>query len=505
MLNIVDRFLNTITMYRVVLYGLLLIAGLAIVFGFAGVLPFSGLQLIASVLVLAITAFSSNWLLSRAFGVTTNLESAAITSLIIFLIAQPAASISDALLLALAMVIANASKYLLAINQKHIFNPAAVGAVALSYGFGYLVSWWAGSAVLLPATVIVGVLIVRKIRRLQMFFTFIAAAVVTISAFGWLQGQSLSGLLIEIWTSWPLIFFGTVMFTEPLTTPPHTTLRMQYAVLVGFLFALPFHFGPFFMTPEMALLLGNVFSFLVSPADKLVLTLQEKKQLATEVWEFVFAPSKQLAFFPGQYMEWTLAVPNPDDRGNRRYFTIASSSTEKEIKLGVKIPAAASTYKQQLLQLNKGDKLFAGQLGGEFILPEIAAEKLVFIAGGIGITPFRSMIQYLLDTNQKRDIVLFYVCSDGSEFAYKHIFAEAQKKLGLQVEYVITKADRAPKNWSGQVGYITAEMITKVVPEYANRTYFLSGPHGMVTAYEKVLATVGIPTRHIKTDYFPGF
>ena len=492
-------------MYRVVLYGLVGIAGLAMVLGIAGLLPFSGFRLIGSLLVLSVVGFSANWILGKLFRVTTNFESAAITSLILFLIVQPAATVIDAVSLSLGILIALASKYLLVLDKKHLFNPAAVGAVALTYVFDYGVTWWVGSVLLLPATLVVGFLIVRKIRRTGLFVAFLLSVLTTILAFGWYQGQVLSELLLEVWTSWPLLFFGSIMLTEPLTTPPGSVLRVQYAILVGFLFGLPLRFGAFFMTPELALLLGNVFSHVVSPADKLILQLKKKVQLVPEVWEFVFTPHKMLAFFPGQYMEWTMPVSNIDTRGNRRYFTLASAPTEPELKLGVKVPEQASAFKQSLLALKPGATIAAHHLAGEFTLPEDTSQKLVFIAGGIGITPFRSMIQYLLDTKQKRDIILFYVCSTDSEFAYTDIFNKAAKQLGIQVEYVITKAKNAPKNWQGQVGYIDETMIQSVVPHFAERYFYLSGPHGMVTAYEQVLAELKIPSNQIKTDYFPGF
>ncbi len=97
------------------------------------------------------------------------------------------------------------------------------------------------------------------------------------------------------------------------------------------------HIGSIYSTPELALLVGNVFSALVNPKGKVILTLKENKQISDTTSEFIFSSNRTLPFLPRQYMEWTLPHEKTDSRGDRRYFTIASSPTEKDIRLGVKI------------------------------------------------------------------------------------------------------------------------------------------------------------------------
>src|SRR5690606_33578640 len=156
--------------------------------------------------------------------------------------------------------------------------------------------------------------------------------------------------------------------------------------------------------------------YIVSPKYKLLLTLKEKVQLAPSIYEFIFSKNIAFTFTPGQYLEWTLPEKSADGRGNRRYFTIASSPTEEDVRLGVKMAAERSSkFKTTLVDMKEGDSLVAGQLSGDFVLPKDKNKKLVFIAGGIGVTPFRSMIQYLLTNREKRDIVLFYACSNAEE------------------------------------------------------------------------------------------
>jgi ferredoxin-NADP reductase len=127
------------------------------------------------------------------------------------------------------------------------------------------------------------------------------------------------------------------------------------------------------------------------------------------------------------------------------------------------------------------------------------------LAGGIGVTPFRSITKYLIDKNQQCDIVLFYTNKYASEIVYKDVFDEAQIKLGMKTIYAITDETKVPADWTGKVGRVTAEMVTQEVPDFKDRIFYLSGPHAMITAFEELLMKLGVPRTHIHTDFFPGF
>ena len=302
----------------------------------------------------------------------------------------------------------------------------------------------------------------------------------------------------------PLAFFAFVMLTEPTTTPPTKNLRIIYGALVGILFSPYTHIGSFYFTPEMALIFGNIFSYAVSPKEKLVLELKEKIKSANDTYDFIFKSKQKLKFKAGQYMEWTLGHEHQDSRGIRRYFTIASSPTEDNVRMGVKFYPNASSFKKTILSLNPGDKIVAAQLAGDFTLPSNQHKKLVFIAGGIGITPFRSMIKYLLDSQEKRDIVLLYSNRTPADIAYKDIFDQAAKDLGIKTIYTVTDTPY-PNDWRGEKGMVDEAMIKRLIPDYQDRVFYLSGPNAMVTAFENILDKMGMPAAHIKKDFFPGF
>jgi len=501
--NFVDGFLNRITMYKLVLYYLILLVAAAAFMGVLGVFSINPAYLLISSLFLAGVCYITNIVFARVFRVQANVESSHITALILALIVTPAASFGGFAVLFWVGVLAISSKYILAWRGKHLFNPAAVSVTVTSFALGQSASWWVGTLPMLPF-VLLGVFIVFKIRRFNLVFYYLLLVVVTISFFTFMRGEDVFGTLREALLYSPVFFFAFVMLAEPSTTPSVGKFQSLYGAMVGFLFAPQVHFGSFYTTPETALVLGNLFSYFVSPKERLLLKLKEKSKVGSDIWDFVFSGKRKFSFLPGQYLEWTLGHANVDSRGNRRHFTIASSPTEPEMLLGVKFYNPPSSFKKTLLGLAVGDEISASQLAGDFTLPEDKSAKLVFMAGGIGITPFRSMIKYMLDRQERRDVVLIYSSKETGDIVYKEIFDDAKRRQGLKAVYTLTGQD-APADWQGERGYVNSKMIMKEVPDWRQRIFYISGPRSMVVGFEKVLRSMGVLKQNIKTDYFPGY
>ena len=505
MIKFVDHWLNRITMYRLVLYYLIVLLGAGIVLSFMHVLRYDPIAMLVSIGFLVAVCGVTNWVFARAFGATTNVESAYISALILALIITPVQSPGDLWFLGWAAVWAMASKYIFAIGRKHIFNPVTF-AVALTYlTVNQSASWWVGSPPMLLLVLVGGLLVVRKLQRFDLVLSFLAVSLGATFVLTAFNGDNVLAALQNLVLYSPLVFFACVILTEPLTTPPNRPLRVAYGALVGFLSTPQVHLGSLYVTPELAMVAGNVYSYLVSPKTALGLRLKHKIKLAPDVYDFVFALPRRLAFQPGQYMEWTLGHDDPDSRGNRRYFTLASSPTEQELRVGVKFYPESSTYKKAMLAMGPESEITATQLAGDFVLPRDRTQKLVFLAGGIGITPFRSMIQYMLDTHQRRPVTLIYANKSVSDILYRDVLDRAQRELGLEVVYTLTDNRKLHPSWKGRVGRLTPKLIQAVVADYKNCLYYISGPNQMVDSFKDVLRDLGVPPAQIKSDFFPGF
>lgn len=465
-------------MYRLTLYYLILLLVVAFVYSFFGILPFGPISLLLSSLILLVICFVANKVFEKIFKVQINFESLYITALILALIITPAKifNFQEIGFLIYVGIVAMASKYILAINRKHVFNPAAIAVLISAFTIHRYASWWVGTLAMFP-WVLLGILIVKKIRRFDLVFYFLVANVIMTLFFR-------HSILISFIDS-PILFFAFVMLTEPLTTPPTKLLQSFYGAIAGF---------TFMFTPEIALIISNIFSYIVSPKEKLILSLKKKVKLTDDIYDFVFRSSKKLNFKAGQYLEWTLSQRKTDSRGNRRYFTISSSPTENEIRIGVKFNKNGSTFKNEMLSMKIGHEIVASQLAGDFTIPKQTDKKLVFIAGGIGITPYRSIIKNIIDTNQKSNIVLIYCEKNIDEMVYKDVFDKA-RNYGVKVIYFETEKE----------GHINSQILQRQVADFRQRTFYLSGPHRMVTSFEKVLSELHLPKSQIKVDYFPGF
>lgn len=497
-----DAFLDQITMYRLLLYYLIGLLVVAIGLSLGDVLPYQPLDILFSSLFLCAICWIANKVFSWAFNAPTNVESPYVTALILALIVSPTHTPKGVAFLAVVGILAMASKYILAIHNRHLFNPAAIAVVLTSYAAGQAASWWVGTVSMLPFVLLGGFLLIRRIRRVEMTLIFFGAATIAAYIYAVLGGSDPAVIIERQLTGSALFFFAAVMLTEPLTSPTTRGRRAGYAALIGVIFPSQFALFGIHSTPEIALVVGNLFSYILGPRAKTFLKLTKKSPLSHDSTDFAFAPQRPFSYTAGQYMEFTFQHPHTDARGARRYFTLASSPTEKNVHIGIKFYNPSSSFKRELSSITSDTKIIAGQLGGDFTLPKDSSRKIMFIAGGIGITPFRSMLKYLVDTNQKRDIILIYAARTPADIVYRDVFDEAARTLGVQVVYVV---DSANATAPFRTGRITPELVRELAPDFANRLFYVSGPHGMVVGASESLRSLGVPRRNIKKDFFSGY
>ncbi len=502
-----DGILNHYNMQQVTVAALVGMVLWAAVLGALGVIDYLPADILAGAALAVAVAVAVNSALAALAKAKSELSSSVITALILALIVPPGLS-EHWVFITSAAAVASASKYVVAADKQHVFNPAAVALVALALLFQELTAaWWVGTPEMLPAVLVLGGLVVRKTRRTGVVVTFIVvyAVVFTVAAVAntWEAVE-----LAEAWRTSlgrsPLVYFAFIMMTDPITVPSHRLARPLYVSLVALLYVTPeLQFLPFALTPEQALCAGNAVSFLVRPRYRLSVPLIRKYRVGTDTWAFEFGPKPRMTFAPGQFMEWTLPHSPADRRGQRRYFTIASSPAEDHLTVIMRVPPSPSTFKRALVTATDGTQVVAARLGGDFVLPRDLRGPIAFIAGGVGVAPFRSMARHIVDTGKTCDAVLVYSNWRADDILFRETFDSAEAH-GLRTVYVLTDTSAAPVGWKGPLGLIDAEMIGREIPDYRIRTFYVSGPQTMVRSIGSALRGLGVPRSRIHRDYFDG-
>lgn len=481
-----DQFVNGMTMYRLTLYALSILAATAICFSFFGILQFNTLSMLLSISVLLAASIGVNKLFGYMFSVQTNNQSAYITALILFLIFPASDTVSMAITLGLVATIAMASKYLVAWKGRHVFNPAAFAAFVSGIVGLQTASWWVASGPLLPFTFILGGLVLYKTKRLQMGLIYVFASVLAIATITTLKGNSFVALLPVLLTSWPLLFFASFMLSEPLGLPPRKQQRSIFATGVAVLANAQLQLVGVSIGPQAALLVGNIYTFWCGQRGGIRLRFKSRRQLSRDQVEYIFEPLRPLRYQAGQYIEVQLPHDKSDNRGIRRMFTIASSPSEKEMKLAVRHYTPSSTYKKAMDRLMSGSVLSATAIYGDFILPRDKNEKLLFVAGGIGITPFRSQLEWLASRSEKRDGILLYSTQSDDDAVYSAVLNDERHGIETHTVRSVEQGD-----------------ILRYCHDITERTVYISGPPGMVDSVAKSAAALG--ARRIIKDHFAGY
>jgi ferredoxin-NADP reductase len=494
-----ESIIDSITMYRLVLYGLYLITVTALVLSLFGQISFGIIPLVVTLFILLVVSYVASKLFAWTFSAPYNPESWQITAFILFFLIFPQSDIKGFGLVALVAFLSVASKYILAIRGRHIFNPAAV-AVVISGLLGLLgATWWVATINLLPVVTIVGFLVTWKLRHFRMVGVYLFVGVVVTGIVAKVGGRDLGDALRIVVISTPIMFAGTIMLTEPLTSPTTKRSQVLYAILVAALSSLQMGW---ISKPDVALLFGNLFTFLLGQRRAIKLEFISATEMAPSIYNIVFKLVHSLRFKPGQYIELTLPHKHSDDRGIRRTFSIASKPGNDHIEFGLVTADPSSTFKVALLGLAKGTIIRATEVGGSFVLPTNAVKPVVMIAGGIGITPFRSMLDDLLAKQEKRPIVLFYVVRQENLFVYASLLNQAHQQLGMTIVPIVSQPTRT---WKGESGAIDISLIERYIKNIYNYTYYISGPNAMAQSFREQLRAAGIENHRIKTDYFSGY
>lgn len=233
-----------------------------------------------------------------------------------------------------------------------------------------------------------------------------------------------------------------------------------------------------------------------------ILKLLHRREVARATVEFQFNKPDNFNFIPGQYAGFTLINPKETDTGGiTRRFSLSSTPDDDHIAITLRIQPSA--YKRMLNEMRIGDEIkFAGPTGN-FTLHEDTNIPAVFIAGGIGITPFYSMIKHASRQKSPQKMLLFYGNQTENDAAYLEAI-ELLQNMNSNFRFIPAMAN-PDQAWRGETGFITDNLIKKYVSDLNAPIYYICGSPAMVTALQETLAEMGVDENRIRVEDFPGY
>ncbi len=212
---------------------------------------------------------------------------------------------------------------------------------------------------------------------------------------------------------------------------------------------------------------------------------------------------EEVDFRPGQYF-W-VELPNrgyEDEKGLRRHISVVTSPTERGV-LGVCTRLRDTAFKKTLAELKVGDEVEVEPPKGDYVLPEDTSPHYVFVAGGIGITVFRSMLRYIADTGEPYRVTLVYSNRDRAGTAFLEELQKLERQIpGLRLLLTMTEDE----GWEGESRFVGPELLNDHLDgELSDYTYLVAGPPQMVEAVVEQLGEAGVAEEQVLPDRFSGY
>ena len=231
-------------------------------------------------------------------------------------------------------------------------------------------------------------------------------------------------------------------------------------------------------------------------------TVAEKREVAKGTLLVLFAVDDYPAHRPGHYF-W-VELPDrgyEDEKGLRRHISIVTSPTEKGV-VGLATRLRDSAFKRTLAALELGDEVQVEEPKGSFLLPEDTSVDYVFVAGGIGITVFRSMLRYIADEGLPYRVTLVYSNRDRESAAFLDELDELERRIdGLRV--VLTMTDQ--EGWEGETRQLDAEVLRELLGGLEDKQCLVAGPPAMAEGVAESLLAAGLPENSVLADKFSGY
>jgi ferredoxin-NADP reductase len=230
-------------------------------------------------------------------------------------------------------------------------------------------------------------------------------------------------------------------------------------------------------------------------------TVAETREIAKGTLLVTFAVEDYPDYRPGSYFWVELPDRGDNDgKGLRRHISLVTSPTEDVVGLATRLRDTA--FKRTLSKLEVGDAVEVEEPKGSFLLPEETDADYVFVAGGIGITVFRSMLRYIHDTDSGHRVTLVFSNRDRESAAFLDELTDLERKL-TDLKLVLTMTE--DEGWNGETRRIDAAMLRDHLGELGRYRYLVAGPPPMTTAVVDALHGAGVPESQVAADSFSGY
>ncbi|HEX5236366.1 MAG TPA: FAD-dependent oxidoreductase [Silvibacterium sp.] len=235
------------------------------------------------------------------------------------------------------------------------------------------------------------------------------------------------------------------------------------------------------------------------------LKLKERRMVAKGTMSFHFEKPAGFAYVAGQAGDWILQHPAKTDKeGEKRSFTLASAPYEDDLFFTTRLRETA--FKENLQSMPLGSEMDFDGPWGELTLHEDTAVPAVFLTGGIGVTPFRSIVLQWAHDRLEHSVFLFYSNRRPEDAAFMdEMQAIAKQRAKFTFVPTMTEMDKSKMPWSGAQGYIDEPMLRKSIADLNRPIYYLSGPPKMVEAMQKLLKGSGVNQDRVRTETFDGY
>ena len=499
-MGLVDRALGRLSPHRAATCALLAVHAAAALLGALGRLDVAPEASAATVAAAAAGVLLIGAAGAATTGTRVHIESALVTALVIALVVEPSTRTEPLVGAGLVGAAAGLTKLLVRARGRHLLNPAAAALVVA----GLLVAptlgvaapvWWVAVPELAPVVLVSGALLVRRTGTGAVAFAYVLAHLGATAAWAAATGGDLPATVRAALLGGPVLVVALFVVVEPLTQPARRVPRIAVAALAGALPAVPLWLGPAAMTPELAVVVGNVVTALVAAPRAVQLVVERHTDVGSDAHEVTLRPRRALRWHPGQWVELDVGRCRPDGRGRRRALPLVPAG--ESLAVAVTKGERPSGFASALVDAPVGSVVRATAVAGDFLLPRDPTVPVLMVTSGIGVSAFLAHLEHA----GPRDIVLVVECPIGLPPPYAARLARTRARV---VVVSPEPVPHLPARWTWFEGTrLTAASLEHAMSDLPRRRAYLAGAPDLVRRARRVVRSAGV--RRVRTLVLHGY